>query len=153
MTGPVSESSDVEQAIGRLKVMADIQYGATQLDKDIDALLSDYERLTLELEDIKQSYRQSINSPCPDEQHCTCLPALRSEVERLQEAHVTVCRDTSREIERLRGVLVRRGISPAPCDICGHNGPGYHQPDSHACVREADQQRAEARAIREAKPE
>jgi hypothetical protein len=25
-------------------------------------------------------------------------------------------------------------LSPAPCSRCGYNGPGYYQPDSHACA-------------------
>lgn len=25
-------------------------------------------------------------------------------------------------------------ISPAPCDKCGYNGPGYYQPDTHPCA-------------------
>lgn len=38
---------------------------------------------TDKLADYEASYRKSIESPCPDEQHCACVPDLRTEVARL----------------------------------------------------------------------
>jgi hypothetical protein len=38
------------------------------------------------------------------------------------------------EAKALREALLRRGLSGAPCDVCGYAGPGYWQPDTHACV-------------------
>lgn len=32
------------------------------------------------------------------------------------------------------GTIVPRRLSPAPCDQCGYNGPGYFQPDQHPCA-------------------
>jgi len=33
-----------------------------------------------------------------------------------------------------RGVERRAPLSEAPCDVCGYNGPGYYQPDTHPCA-------------------
>jgi hypothetical protein len=38
-------------------------------------------------------------------------------------------------IERLENMLLKLGaMRKAPCFICGYNGPGYFQPDHHACA-------------------
>jgi len=34
----------------------------------------------------------------------------------------------------LRGVLLRRGVSLSPCDICGYGGADYYQPAAHPCI-------------------
>jgi len=51
------------------------------------------DRLRAELDDLREwkqdtlaAYDRAINSPCPDEKHCTCVPALRVERDRLREA-------------------------------------------------------------------
>lgn len=41
------------------------------------------------------------------------------------------------EVARLTTALLRRGVSYAPCDVCGYNGAGYWQPDKHRCVHDA----------------
>lgn len=28
----------------------------------------------------------------------------------------------------------QKALSPAPCDVCGYNGPGYYQPETHPCA-------------------
>ena len=41
-------------------------------------------------------------------------------------------------IKELEGALLRTGAwEIAPCCICGYNGPGYYQPDTHACANRA----------------
>ena len=45
------------------------------------------------------------------------------------------------QVERLSAwqtsVLRRRGLSDAPCDVCGYNGVGYYQPSTHPCASRA----------------
>jgi hypothetical protein len=36
--------------------------------------------------------------------------------------------------DALAAQLRARGLSPAPCDVCGYNGPGYYQPATHPCA-------------------
>ena len=145
MTRPASESSDVEQAKMRLEFwLLDLPDAKLQ-HADLRLLLSSHERLTREVAscDGHGYLREEIAK----------LTREVDDVKRSRNDAIGRCVEAQKEVKRLRGVLLRRGISPAPCDICGHNGPGYHQPESHACIREADQQRAEARAIRESEPE
>jgi hypothetical protein len=62
---------------------------------------------------------------------------LKSEVERLQAECLGRALEQNKvqaEVERLRTALLKRGISSAPCDICGYNGSGYYQPRTHPCV-------------------
>lgn len=48
---------------------------------------------------------------------------------------VTVLRVRMETAEaRLRGVLLRRGVSLSPCDICGYGGADYYQPSMHSCI-------------------
>ena len=36
--------------------------------------------------ELADYYKRVINEPCPtDEQHCTCVPALRAEIERIKK--------------------------------------------------------------------
>lgn len=51
-------------------------------------------------------------------------------------------------IERLREALLRRGISQAPCDICGYCGPEYYQPTTHRCIGEAYEARRASRSTK-----
>ncbi len=45
------------------------------------------ERLRAELADIHDQHRRVMSEKCPtDEVHCTCVPVLRREVERLERA-------------------------------------------------------------------
>ena len=37
-----------------------------------------------ELHERDEQHRHVMGSPCPDEQHCTCVPILRREIERLE---------------------------------------------------------------------
>lgn len=38
------------------------------------------------------------------------------------------------QVQMLRDALLKRGLSYAPCDICGYNGPRYYQPATHPCA-------------------
>jgi len=39
------------------------------------------------------------------------------------------------EIERLRAVAIKNGaMDEAPCQVCGYDGPGFFQPESHHCA-------------------
>ncbi len=41
-------------------------------------------------------------------------------------------------IRELEGALLKSGAwKIAPCCICGYNGPGYYQPDTHECAKRA----------------
>lgn len=47
-----------------------------------------------------------------------------------------------RREKKLREALVERLAPdeslPAPCALCGHNGPDYFQPDNHSCAGNAN---------------
>ncbi len=51
------------------------------------------------------------------------LASLKAQVERLSAWQTSVLR--------------RRGLSDAPCDVCGYNGVGYYQPSTHPCAARA----------------
>jgi len=51
----------------------------------IDMAADEIELLTQELAERDEQHRSVISSPCPDEQHCTCVPILRRENQRLKE--------------------------------------------------------------------
>jgi len=46
-----------------------------------------------ELQALEAYYKTAMHTPCEDEQHCTCVPALRKRIEGLEK-----------EIEILKGV-------------------------------------------------
>lgn len=51
---------------------------------DIPALADEVERLRADIADRQEAYETTLNSPCPDEQHCTCVPALRKRIAELE---------------------------------------------------------------------
>lgn len=56
---------------------------------------------------------------------------------RLFDSHTTLrarVAELEAERDRLSAQLRARGLSPAPCDVCGYNGPGYYQPETHPCA-------------------
>ena len=58
-------------------------------------------------------------------------------------------RDSLRlRVEALRLALLLRGVSDAPCDICGYCGSDYYQPGIHRCIGEAYEARRAARNCR-----
>lgn len=59
------------------------------------------------------------------------ITALRHDVTR----HMEIANERLAEIEKLRSGMIRAGLhKEAPCRICGYNGPGFYQPDTHSCV-------------------
>jgi hypothetical protein len=42
------------------------------------------------------------------------------------------------ENERLRAAIPPDAWKKAPCCICGYNGPGYYQPETHPCAARAE---------------
>lgn len=80
------EQQDIERAekelCGRFR---DLPYNAVGVLKRAVILeRAEVIRLRRELEDIRESYKRAIESPCPGEKHCTCVPALRRENEELK---------------------------------------------------------------------
>ena len=53
--------------------------------------------VTQELHERDEQHRRVMDSPCPDEQHCTCVPILRAEIEQL-EAENQKLRDTNQRL-------------------------------------------------------
>jgi hypothetical protein len=60
---------------------------ARQLERELTASKAEVERLIEELAEIKETYASIVNQPHFDERevHCSCVPALREEVERLKK--------------------------------------------------------------------
>jgi len=73
-------------------------------------------RLRAEIADRDEHHQRVVDSPCRDERHCTCVPILRVEIERLKaivsalvpvywaaEAFITICHaDPSRTATKHR---------------------------------------------------
>ena len=38
------------------------------------------------------------------------------------------------EIRRLQKIVIEKTMQDPPCNVCGHNGPGYYQPKTHPCA-------------------
>jgi DNA repair exonuclease SbcCD ATPase subunit len=56
---------------------------------------------------------------------------------RLTDELEAVCKQLAtrwEETAKLKVELAKRGLSDAPCDVCGYNGPGYYQPNQHRCA-------------------
>ncbi len=52
----------------------------------------------------------------------------------------TLCRAQKKEIERLRRlILMGRLWDEAPCCLCGYNGRGYFQPETHKCAKDYEE--------------
>lgn len=63
----------------------------------------------------------------------------RNEAERLY-ARAEQAEDFERRASALEQEILRRGWwmeSGAPCALCGYEGPGYYQPETHDCARKA----------------
>lgn len=56
---------------------------------DVSWLIDEVDALRVQLAERDEYYRMVINEACqaPDEKHCTCVPALRAEVERLRKQY------------------------------------------------------------------
>ena len=56
---------------------------------DVSWLIDEVEALRCQLAERDEYYRMVINEACqaPDEKHCTCVPALRKEIERLKQKY------------------------------------------------------------------
>lgn len=54
---------------------------------DVSWLIDEVDALRVQLAERDEYYRMVINEACqaPDEKHCTCVPALRKEAERLRK--------------------------------------------------------------------
>ena len=64
-------------------------------EQEIEKARGELEALRAELADIKGYYERVMSEPCPtDEQHCTCVPALRAENAALAEALDAIVKDT-----------------------------------------------------------
>jgi hypothetical protein len=87
--------------------LADAKHGQVQFTKvDMLAILSvipligeHLEQVETELDDWRQAARIAADDPCPDEQHCTCVPALRADNARLRKALDTPAGSTSNSAE------------------------------------------------------
>jgi uncharacterized small protein (DUF1192 family) len=79
---PIFESEDPAEYVEKLRIQAH--------DADVKALERRNDELQAEVERLKhyeEYFYRVIDEPCPnDEQHCTCVPALRLEIDRLKEA-------------------------------------------------------------------
>ena len=67
-------------------------------------------------------------------------PKWREEVDelvRLRSENVSLKVQVERLSAWQTSVLRRRGLSDAPCDVCGYNGVGYYQPSTHPCAGRA----------------
>jgi hypothetical protein len=64
------------------------QRGITALNQDdIEYLIAEVERLQEESDHYDSIHKMVMSEKCPtDEVHCTCVPHLRAEVERLEDA-------------------------------------------------------------------
>ena len=79
------------------------------------------------------------NYPHPE---CKCLAAdcclMHDSITALAayaEAAEKRAVELEREVGRLRGVIVMALEDfEAPCGVCGYNGPGFYQPDTHPCA-------------------
>jgi len=72
-----AEIFEIQDCNGQLRKVITIQY-AKQLERELNEAKA-------ELEEIKETYASIVQQPHFDERevHCSCVPALRAEVERL----------------------------------------------------------------------
>ena len=71
------------------------------------------------------------------------LTESKAAIERLVAERRVLQADVARyhaEAERLRQAILRRGWwreAGSPCAICGYDGAGYYQPETHVCAAHA----------------
>lgn len=65
------------------------------------------------------------------------ITAKDAEIERLTKENASLKAQVERLSAWQTSVLRRRGLSDAPCDVCGYNGEGYYQPSTHSCASRA----------------
>jgi hypothetical protein len=72
---------------GTDKAVSDAMLIVSRLTAERDALKAENEKLVDTLSDWSDQYTMVISDKCPsDEQHCTCVPALREEISKLRTA-------------------------------------------------------------------
>ena len=59
---------------------------AVELQGTIDKLHKENEQLKGQLQDYKDDFARAYETPCEDEKHCTCVPALLKRSEVAEEA-------------------------------------------------------------------
>lgn len=80
-------------------------------------LEAENERLRAELAEIAETYRRIMDEPCGDEQHCTCVPVLRTENERLRTALREIIRLPPFGSSSIAGIM--QDIAKAALDAAG----------------------------------
>ncbi len=74
-----------------------------------------------------------------DRQIATLEQRVKEQAEQYSELIAQLHRDVAErdvEIKRLRKYCFKAGLmAEAPCFNCGYNGPGYFNPETHACAK------------------
>ena len=66
--------------------------------------------------------------------------AALAEEREIRDAYVLKAEAALAEREQTITRMLRiRGLSDAPCDMCGYNGRGYYNPKTHPCAARADE--------------
>ncbi len=63
------------------------------------ALEAENETLRQLVEDWRAYYAAALKEPCDDERHCTCVPGLRREIDRLRRIVAAVKEAAKKELE------------------------------------------------------
>lgn len=119
--------------------MAELYEIAAEFRAEIRAKDSEIERLTAQLDDYKNALVGAMDEKCSlTEEHCTCVPLLRTEIKRLQQqlessqaiqhAEKKILLEEVAINKRLRDALVRYGGHLENCDSIDFNPEGIIKP-------------------------
>jgi len=124
---PQHPAAEYRREVERLKDMLSADQASLEMFKrQMTALAYNYtadekkykaevERLQAEIAESEAQYRRVINDGNPkDEQHCTCVPTLRVEIERLQEENART-RTALTECKR----IATDTLQEEPEEVCG----------------------------------
>jgi len=71
-----------------------------------DYLRAENERLREKLDDLSNYYKNAMREGAPDEVHCSCVPALKKEVERLREVVQAVVTARKNSVAHSTGIRI-----------------------------------------------
>jgi len=97
----------ITYVLSSMRRAADNAYPWSLTPTEAGALVAEVERLRERIADFEDDFRKVTSETCaPDERHCSCVPHLRAEVERLREFQNNALHAGTDEVAEERAAVV-----------------------------------------------
>lgn len=71
----------------------------------------------------------------PEDDYEGAVPEVTAIIARAREEDAKTIKELREALAKIETICIKRGYwKSAPCCICGYNGPGYFQEETHKCA-------------------